>query len=99
MEKHAGLRIQLQSAYGFTLEPPPEQRRFNRQPRGRGRGGRGQFRHDQQQSHGSWTQAKGDKEAAEQIKRKRSADDGADMAEFVRLINVKYGTEQVVAEQ
>ncbi|CAD0050468.1 unnamed protein product [Aureobasidium pullulans] len=66
LSRYPNLRIQLQSVYGLTLEPSPqEQRSSNYRGRGRGRG-RGGFH---QQSH--WSQAKGDKEATESFKNMR----------------------------
>lgn len=106
MSRYPGLRIQLQSVYGYTLEPPPsepqDQTSFNhrgRGGRGRGRGGRGgrSFRggrggYGQQPQQSQWTQAKGEKEAANALKDMRSKEgDTEGLAEFVHLITMKYG--------
>ncbi|KAI4717680.1 hypothetical protein E4T48_06109 [Aureobasidium sp. EXF-10727] len=89
LSRYPNLRIQLQSVYGLTLEPPPqEQRSFSSRGRGRGRG-RGGFQH---QSH--WSQAKGDKEATESFRNMRTAegDDNA-LAEFVQLLKMRFASE------
>lgn len=109
MSRYPGLRIQLQSVYGYTLEPPPsdsqDQSTFNhrgRGGRGRGRGGRGgrggrNFRggrggYGQQPQPSQWTQAKGEKEAANALKDMRNKEgDTEGLAEFVQLITMKYG--------
>ncbi|KAH0364210.1 hypothetical protein KCU89_g18967, partial [Aureobasidium melanogenum] len=86
LSRYPNLRIQLQSVYGLTLEPTPQdQPSFSFRGRGRGRG-RGGFHH---QSH--WSQAKGDKEAIESFKNMRNAqaDDQA-LAEFVQLLKMKF---------
>jgi len=104
LKKHDALRVQLQSVYGFTLEPAPEDRRsrggFRGRGRGRGarggRGGRDSFNPLQQS--GPWTQAKGDKEAQGQLKRLREAEEEGGVAEFVRLVKMMHG-KGAVAEQ
>lgn len=106
MGRYPNLRIQLQSVYGLTLEPPPsdpqdQQSSFGSRGRG-GRGGRGsggwrgqRGRYGQQsqqprQSH--WNQVKGDKEAADAFKRMRDREgDSEGLAEFVKLITMKFG--------
>ncbi|CAD0092517.1 unnamed protein product, partial [Aureobasidium mustum] len=86
LSRYPNLRIQLQSVYGLTLEPPPqEQRSFPSRGRGRGRG-RGGFHH---QSH--WSQAKGDKEATESFRNMRNAEGGDQaLAEFVQLLKMRF---------
>ncbi|KAH0369012.1 hypothetical protein KCU65_g3592, partial [Aureobasidium melanogenum] len=86
LSRYPNLRIQLQSVYGLTLEPTPqEQRSFSSRGRGRGRG-RGGFH---QQSH--WSQAKGDKEAIESFKNMRNAEaDDQALAEFVQLLKMRF---------
>jgi hypothetical protein len=90
LSRYPNLRIQLQSVYGLTLEPPPQEQRSFSSFRGRGRGrGRGGF---QQQSH--WSQAKGDKEAIESFKNMRNVDgDEQALAEFVQLLKMRFATE------
>jgi hypothetical protein len=90
LSRYPNLRIQLQSVYGLTLEPPPQEQRSFSSFRGRGRGrGRGGF---QQQSH--WSQAKGDKEATESFKNMRNVDgDEQALAEFVQLLKMRFATE------
>jgi hypothetical protein len=90
LSRYPNLRIQLQSVYGLTLEPPPQEQRSFSSFRGRGRGrGRGGF---QQQSH--WSQAKGDKEATESFKNMRNVDgDERALAEFVQLLKMRFATE------
>ena len=90
LSRYPNLRIQLQSVYGLTLEPPPQEQRSFSSFRGRGRGrGRGGFH---QQSH--WSQAKGDKEATESFRNMRSVDgDDQALAEFVQLLKMRFGTE------
>ncbi|GAB7352793.1 hypothetical protein MBLNU459_g3414t1 [Dothideomycetes sp. NU459] len=106
MARYPGLRIQLQSVYGLTLEPPPQDRHdrphFQRGRGGRGRGawrgrGRPYPEHQQQLPRASnWTQAKGDKEAQESFRKMRDAEGegegggGAGLAEFVQLLKIKY---------
>ncbi|CAD0084457.1 unnamed protein product [Aureobasidium vineae] len=87
LSRYPNLRIQLQSVYGLTLEPPPqEQRSFSFRGRGRGRGG------FQQQSH--WSQAKGDKEATESFRNMRTAEgDDKALAEFVQLLKMRFAPE------
>lgn len=86
LSRYPNLRIQLQSVYGLTLEPTPqEQRSFSSRGRGRGRG-RGGFLH---QSH--WSQAKGDKEATESFRNMRNAEgDDKALAEFVQLLKMRF---------
>ncbi|KAF1345482.1 hypothetical protein BDV97DRAFT_402062 [Delphinella strobiligena] len=106
MSRYPALRIQLQSVYGYTLEPPPsdsqDQPTFNhrgRGGRGRGRGGRGgrnsrggRGDYGQQPQQSQWTQAKGEKEAANALKDMRNKEgDTEGLAEFVQLITMKYG--------
>ncbi|KAI5206893.1 hypothetical protein AUEXF2481DRAFT_7119 [Aureobasidium subglaciale EXF-2481] len=88
LSRYPNLRIQLQSVYGLTLEPPPqEQRSFSSRGRGRGRG-RGGFH---QQSH--WSQAKGDKEAADSFRNMRNAEaDDQALAEFVQLLKMRFAS-------
>lgn len=90
LSRYPNLRIQLQSVYGLTLEPPPQEQRSFSSYRGRGRGrGRGGFN---QQSH--WSQAKGDKEATESFRNMRNVDgDEQALAEFVQLLKMRFGTE------
>lgn len=90
LSRYPNLRIQLQSVYGLTLEPPPQEQRSFSSYRGRGRGrGRGGFN---QQSH--WSQAKGDKEATESFKNMRNIDgDEQALAEFVQLLKLRFGTD------
>jgi hypothetical protein len=90
LSRYPNLRIQLQSVYGLTLEPPPQEQRSFSSFRGRGRGrGRGGF---QQQSH--WSQAKGDKEATESFKNMRNVDgDEQALAEFVQLLKMRFASE------
>ena len=97
LKKNDGLRIQLQSVYGFTLEPAPEERRFQRPQRGGRWGGREQFGSAQQ--HGSWTQVKGDKEAQGHLKRLREADEEGGVAEFVRLVKLRYARDTANEEE
>ncbi|CAC9889327.1 unnamed protein product [Aureobasidium pullulans] len=89
LSRYPNLRIQLQSVYGLTLEPPPqEQPSSNYRGRGRGRG-RGGFH---QQSH--WSQAKGDKEATESFKNMRRVEgDDQGLAEFVHLLKMRFATD------
>lgn len=89
LSRYPNLRIQLQSVYGLTLEPPPQEQRSFSSFRGRGRGrGRGGFH---QQSH--WSQAKGDKEATESFKNMRNVDgDDQALAEFVQLLKMRFAT-------
>lgn len=101
MARYPGLRIQLQSVYGLTLEPSPQDRPERQQfHRGRGRGGwrgrgRGYSQQQQQQRPSQWTQAKGDKEAQESFRRMRDADGETEgMAEFVQLLKMKFGAPQ-----
>ena len=104
MVRYPHLRIQLQSIYGLTLEPPPadpEQQRSFEPSRGRGRGrGRGGWRggrgrggfHQQQPRQSQWTQARGDKEAGEALKRMRDREgDDEGLGEFFRLVTIKFG--------
>ncbi|GAB7337265.1 hypothetical protein MBLNU457_g2634t1 [Dothideomycetes sp. NU457] len=98
LTKHEGLRIQLQSVYGYTLEPPPDERRSQRSFRG-GRGGRGGRDFMPSKQHISWTQAKGDKEAQGHLKRLREADEDGGIAEFVRLIEMRYSKDAMTAGQ
>ncbi|KAG9587323.1 hypothetical protein KCU77_g10487, partial [Aureobasidium melanogenum] len=86
LSRYPNLRIQLQSVYGLTLEPTPqEQPSFSFRGRGRGRG-RGGFHH---QSH--WSQAKGDKEAIESFRNMRNAEgDDHALAEFVHLLKMRF---------
>ncbi|KAI5202103.1 hypothetical protein E4T39_04910 [Aureobasidium subglaciale] len=88
LSRYPNLRIQLQSVYGLTLEPPPqEQRSLFSRGRGRGRG-RGGFH---QQSH--WSQAKGDKEAADSFRNMRNAEgDDQALAEFVQLLKMRFAS-------
>lgn len=90
LSRYPNLRIQLQSVYGLTLEPPPQEQRSFSSFRGRGRGrGRGGFH---QQSH--WSQAKGDKEATESFRNMRSVDgDDQALAEFVQLLKMRFAPE------
>lgn len=90
LARYPNLRIQLQSVYGLTLEPPPQEQRSFSSFRGRGRGrGRGGFH---QQSH--WSQAKGDKEATESFRNMRNVDgDEQALAEFVQLLKMRFATE------
>ncbi|KAI4807080.1 hypothetical protein E4T44_11214 [Aureobasidium sp. EXF-8845] len=90
LSRYPNLRIQLQSVYGLTLEPPPQEQRSFSSYRGRGRGrGRGSFN---QQPH--WSQAKGDKEATESFKNMRNIDgDEQALAEFVQLLKMRFGTD------
>ena len=87
LSRYPNLRIQLQSVYGLTLEPPPQEQRSFSSFRGRGRGrGRGGFH---QQSH--WSQAKGDKEATESFRNMRNVDgDDQALAEFVQLLKMRF---------
>lgn len=96
--KHEGLRIQLQSVYGYTLEPPPDERRSQRSFRG-GRGGRGGRDLVPSKQHNSWTQAKGDKEAQGRLKRLREADEDGGIAEFVRLMKMRFSKDALTADQ
>jgi len=98
LNKHEGLRIQLQSVYGYTLEPPPDERRFQRSFRG-GRGGRGGRDFMPSKQHNSWTQAKGDKEAQGHLKRLREADEDGGIAEFVRLIKMRFSKDAMAVDQ
>lgn len=97
LQKYSSLRIQLQSVYGLTLEPHPDEMRQQGGFRGgrggfRGRGrGRGSFM-NQQGSHGKWSQAKGDKEAESLLKSQREGDNSEGVEEFVQLIKMKYGS-------
>lgn len=104
MSRYPDLRIQLQSIYGLTLEPPPPDpadqqdgfSSFRGRGRGRGRGGwrgRGRYGHTNQQPRQSqWNQAKGDKEAGDAFKRMRDREgDTEGLAEFVKLITMKFG--------
>lgn len=86
LSRYPNLRIQLQSVYGLTLEPTPqEQRSVSFRGRGRGRG-RGGFH---QQSH--WSQAKGDKEATQSFRNMRNAEgDDQALAEFVQLLKMRF---------
>jgi hypothetical protein len=90
LSRYPNLRIQLQSVYGLTLEPPQQEQRSFSSYRGRGRGrGRGGFN---QQSH--WSQAKGDKEATESFRNMRNVDgDEQALAEFVQLLKMRFGTD------
>ena len=90
LSRYPNLRIQLQSVYGLTLEPPPQEQRSFSSFRGRGRGrGRGGFH---QQSH--WSQAKGDKEATESFKNMRTVDgDDQALAEFVQLLKMRFAND------
>lgn len=100
MTRYPNLRIQLQSVYGLTLEPPPQERperqQFHRgrggwRGRGRGRG----FGHQQQQRPSQWTQAKGDKEAHDSFKKMRDAEGDTDgLAEFVQLLKMRFTPDQ-----
>jgi len=97
LNKHESLRIQLQSVYGYTLEPSPDERRNQRSFRG-GRGGRGGRDFKLSIQHNSWTQAKGDKEAQGHLKRLREADEQGGIAEFVRLVKMRYSKDAVSAD-
>jgi len=98
LKQHDGLRIRLQSVYGYTLEPAPEDRRsrggFRGRGRGRGRGGRGgrggREMFPLAQQHGPWTQVKGDKEAQGHLKRLRESEEDDGVTEFVRLMKMKF---------
>lgn len=84
LSRYPNLRIQLQSVYGLTLEPPPAGMSNSYRGRGRGRGGR-----FNQQSH--WSQAKGDKEATESFKNMRNAESDAQaLTEFVQLLKMRF---------
>lgn len=89
LSRYPNLRIQLQSVYGLTLEPPPPQER-SYPFRGRGRGrGRPAFH---QQSH--WSQAKGDKEATDSFRNMRNAENDAQaLTEFVQLLKMRFAPE------
>lgn len=97
LTKHVNLRIQLQSVYGYTLEPSPDERRNQRSFRG-GRGSRGGRDFKPSMQHNSWTQAKGDKEAQGHLKRLREADEEGGIAEFVRLVKMRYSKDAVAAD-
>ena len=115
--RYPSLKVQLQTVYGLTLEPgPDEARTWNRQPlpgfqappvvrtnrggRGRGRGdrgGRGSRNHGwnsmpEERQRGAWSQAKGDKEALEVIKKMRGdeGEAGEGLREFVELCRIKF---------
>lgn len=49
--------------------------------------------------HSSWTQAKGDKEAQGHLKRLREADEDGGIAEFVRLIKMRFPKDAMVVDQ
>lgn len=91
MERYAGLRIQLQSVYGLTLEPHPDEPRQQRHTRGRGNY-RGGFQ--ARPSHGQWTKEKGDKEAVGLFRSQREGVESEGLEEFLQLLKMKYGTEQ-----
>lgn len=105
MGRYPDLRIQLQSIYGLTLEPPPpdsteqQENSFNSRGRGRGRGRggwrgqRGRYGQNGGQSRQSqWSQVKGDREAGDAFKRMRDREGESEgLAEFVKLIMMKFG--------
>ncbi|KAF4551967.1 HIT zinc finger domain-containing protein [Elsinoe fawcettii] len=88
-KKDPALRVKLQSIFGYTLEPPPGPRGGRGGYRGRGRGFAG--RSANQSFGGPWTQAKGDTEALQKLKAMREEDENGNVAEFVRLVGLRFG--------
>ncbi|PNS16734.1 hypothetical protein CAC42_4698 [Sphaceloma murrayae] len=89
LNKDPQLRLRLQSVFGYTLEPPPGSRGGRGGFRGRGRG---QSDRNFGSTHGgSWTQVKGDAEALEKLKGMRDEDGDGNVAEFIRLVGMRFG--------
>ncbi|KAG8630737.1 hypothetical protein KVT40_002356 [Elsinoe batatas] len=87
LRKDPSLRVKLQSIFGFTLEPPFGQRGGRGGFRGRGRGSR----FNGPSHSGPWTQVKGDAEALQKLKSFRDEDEDGSVAEFVRLVGLRFG--------